>query len=279
MKSQDILQKIEILFDKKSEYLDIDQQILSEFFQGLENGSIRAAFKDINDQWTVDLRVKKGILLAFKNKVKRKDLCGILTFIDKEYLGPREFNIEDGVRIVAGGSSVRRGAYLGKNVTVMPPSFINIGSFIDDNSMIDSHALVGSCAQIGKNVHISAGVQIGGVLEPVGQMPVIIEDNVFIGGQCGIFEGAIIKKNCVIGAGVILTKSSKIYDLVNEKVIEASINNDYIQIPKNAVLVPGSRNIDSPFAKHFGLCISTPIIIKYRDEKTSKKTILEEALR
>lgn len=278
MKSRDVLQKIEKLFDSKSENLEINKQIISEFLLGLENGLIRAAFKDINNQWTVDLRVKKGILLAFKNKVKRKDLCGSLTFIDKEDLGPREFNIEDGVRIVAGGSSIRRGAYLGKNVTVMPPSFINIGSFVDDNSMVDSHALVGSCAQIGKNVHISAGVQIGGVLEPVGQMPVIIEDDVFIGGQCGIFEGAIIKKNSVIGAGVILTKSSKIYDLVNEKVIEAK-NNDVIQIPENAVLVPGTRSIDSPFAKDFGLCLSTPIIIKYRDEKTSKKTILEMSLR
>lgn len=253
------------------------RQAVDEFLNALERGLIRAAHLS-NDGWVVDTRVKQGILRAFLVGISQDDRCGPLSFVDKDNLWPRTFSKNDGVRIVPGGTSVRRGAFLGKNVVVMPPAYINIGAYIDEGSMIDSHALVGSCAQVGKRVHISAAAQVGGVLEPVGALPVIIEDDVLIGGNCGLYEGVRIGQRAVLGAGVILTKSSKVFDLVHEKVLQATQNTS-LCIPNNAVVVMGSRMLEHAFAKAYGLSVATPLIIKYRDEKTDAKTALEQALR
>ena len=247
--------------------------ILSKFLELLNNGHIRAAEK-INNQWVVNLWVKKGILLLFKYSALTDMSLDSFAFFDKDRLKLKDIKLEDGVRVVPGGSSIRTGCYIAKGVICMPPMYINIGSYIDEGTMIDSHALVGTCAQIGKNVHISAAAQIGGVLEPIGANPVIVEDNVMIGGNCGIYEGVIIKKNAIIGTGVILNSSTKVYDIPNETVLPFPI-----VIPENAVVVQGSRTIDKPFAKQHGLSISTPIIVKYRDSKSDAKTELESILR
>lgn len=255
----------------------IGAENLDKFLNGLESGEIRAA-KKINGAWQVDERVKQGILLCFRKGINEKITLGPLTFIDKHNLWPRSLDMASGIRLVPGGVSVRRGAFLGARVTLMPPSFVNIGAFVDDGSMVDSHALVGSCAQVGKRVHISAGAQIGGVLEPIGLLPVIIEDEVMLGGNTGIFEGVIIGKGAVIGAGVNITSSSKIYDLVNEQVIEKMDDKPLI-VPEGAVVITGSRGISNDFAIENRLSIVTPIIVKYRDQKTEDKTKHEDDLR
>ena len=247
------------------------------FLNALESGHIRTA-QNKNNQWIVNSDVKQGILHAFTLGQAKTIFAGDFTFIDKDTLLPRKFNIDDQVRLVGGASFVRRGAYIGKNIVIMSPSFINIGAFIDDGSMIDSNVLVGSCAQIGKKVHISAGTQIGGVLEPIGSLPVIIEDNAFIGGNCGIFDGVHIKENAVLGAGVILTQSTIIYDLVNESIITKK-DDLPLCVPQNAVIVPGARAINKAFAQNHSLSLYCPIIVKYRDDKTNDKILLEEYLR
>lgn len=252
------------------------KDVVEEFLHALELGSIRCAHKA--GGWQVDARVKKGILLAFRLGVLEASSAGPLSFVDKHNLWPRRFDVHDKVRIAAGGASVRRGAHIGQNVVIMPPSFVNIGSFVDEGSMVDSNALVGSCAQVGKRVHISAGVQLGGVLEPLGAHPVIIEDDVMLGGHSGIFEGCIIGQGAVIGAGVILTKSTKVFDLVNEKVLTGSETSGVV-IPPSAVVVPGARAVKSAFAESHCLSIATPLIIKYRNEKTDDRVKLEEILR
>lgn len=254
------------------------EQLCQEFLHALERGIIRCAEKN-EDVWRVDPRVKKGILLCFRLGQKEELSCGPMSFVDKGNLFPRQFNLDDNVRIVPFGSAVRRGAFLGKNVVMMPPSYVNIGAFVDNDSMIDSHALVGSCAQIGKRVHLSAGVQVGGVLEPIGASPVIIEDDCLIGGNSGIYEGTQVLQRAVIGAGVILTKSVKVYDLVHERIIHAEGEDGVVKIPENAVVVPGMRALHTPFAKEHGLSVSAPMIIKYRDEKTDTKIKLEDLLR
>jgi 2,3,4,5-tetrahydropyridine-2-carboxylate N-succinyltransferase len=256
--------------------LDKQNALLDEFLEGLENGSIRCAQKS-SEKWIVDPRVKQGILLAFRLGQKRKYECGPLTFIDKENIGPRHFYMDDNVRIVPGGTSVRRGAFIGGQVVIMPPAYVNIGAFVDEASLIDSHALVGSCAQIGKRVHLSAGAQIGGVLEPISGLPVIIEDDAFIGGNSGLYEGVQIGEKAVIGAGVILTKSTKVYDMVHNR--EINTQDENLSIPPYAVVVPGTRSINSDFARNHGLSLSCALIIKYRDEKTSQKTKIEDLLR
>lgn len=250
---------------------------LDLFLNALEKGLIRAALNK-NNQWIVNSDVKQGILHAFTLGKAKTIFAGDFTFIDKDTLLPRKFSIEDQVRLVGGASFVRRGAYLGKNIILMSPSFVNIGAFVDDGCMIDSNVLVGSCAQIGKKVHISAGTQIGGVLEPIGSLPVIIEDNAFIGGNCGIFDGVYIQENAVLGAGVILTQSTIIYDLVNESIITKK-DNLPLCVPKNAVIVPGARAINKTFAQNHSLSLYCPIIVKYRDDKTNDKTLIEEYLR
>jgi 2,3,4,5-tetrahydropyridine-2,6-dicarboxylate N-succinyltransferase len=199
-------------------------------------------------------------------------------FFDKDTLPVRRINSSDGVRVVPGGSTIRDGAYLGKNVICMPPMFINIGAYVDEGSMVDSHALVGSCAQIGKRVHLSAAAQVGGVLEPPGALPIIIEDEVFVGGNCGIYEGVIVHERAVLAPGVILTGGTTVYDLVHEKVYRRTPDNP-LTIPAGAVLVPGSRPAAGNFARSQNLSLYAPIIVKYRDEKTDASTMLEDALR
>lgn len=239
----------------------------------LEAGTIRAA-NPVGDTWEANVDVKKAILEAFKAG-KNTSYGGIYEgFVDKDNLPPRMMSPEDGVRLVPGGSSIRRGSYVAKGVILMPPAYVNIGAYVDEGSMIDSHALVGSCAQIGKNVHLSAGVQIGGVLEPVGLSPVVIEDNCFIGAGSVVVEGILVKKGAVIAPGVTLSKSVPIYDCVNEKLLGKGA-----AIPENAVVVPGTRPVSSEWGRSQGLSVSCPLIIKYRDENSNASLELEDALR
>jgi 2,3,4,5-tetrahydropyridine-2-carboxylate N-succinyltransferase len=248
------------------------------FLAEMEKGTVRAATRDADGLWQVAAWVKEGILAAFKYGVNAEFASGALSFIDKDTIPARRFKITDGIRIVPGGSSIRRGAYVGKGVVMMPPAFVNIGAYVDEDTMIDSHALIGSCAQIGKRVHLSAGAQIGGVLEPVGNIPVIIEDDVVVGGNCGVYEGTIVRGRAVIGAGVVLTGSTPVYDVVRGQVYKRTAERP-LEIPFGAVVVPGSRAMKGDFAEKHGLQISTPMIVKYRDEKTDSGTALEEALR
>ncbi len=239
----------------------------------LEAGTIRAAEPD-GDGWKANIEVKEAILAAFKagNNV---NYDGIYEgFVDKHNLPPRFFDESDGVRLVPGGSSVRRGAYVAKSVIIMPPAYVNTGAYVDEGAMIDSHALVGSCAQIGKNVHLSAGVQVGGVLEPVGLSPVVIEDDCFIGAGAVIVEGILVKKRAVIAPGVTLSKSVPVYDCVNETVLGKGA-----AIPEGAVVVPGTRPSSNEWAKKQGLAINCPLIIKYRDAGSEASLELENALR
>lgn len=239
----------------------------------LEEGTVRAA-NPVGDAWKANVEVKEAILAAFKAG-KNVNYGGIYDgFVDKENLPPRMFDAEDGVRLVPGGSSVRRGAYVAESVIIMPPAYVNIGAYVDSGSMIDSHALVGSCAQIGKNVHLSAGVQIGGVLEPVGLSPVVIEDDCFIGAGSVIVEGILVKKRAVIAPGVTLSKSVPVYDAVNEKILGKGS-----AIPEGAVVVPGTRPVNTDWGKETKLSVSCPIIIKYRDEDSDASLVLEDALR
>ncbi len=248
------------------------------FLDALESGTIRTASKNSEGVWQVEQRVKQGILLGFRlgKIIEMGDAC--LPFTDKDTYPVQYFSADRRVRLVPGGSSVRRGSYVAPGVTIMPPAYINVGAFVDEGTMVDSHALVGSCAQVGKRVHLSAAAQLGGVLEPIGAVPVIIEDDVFIGGNCGIYEGTIVRTRAVIGAGVILTSSTRVYDLVNQRILSATSESP-LEIPENAVVVPGSRPIKGEFAQSHGLSIATPLIIKYRDAKTDGKAALEEALR
>ncbi|MBV9496417.1 MAG: 2,3,4,5-tetrahydropyridine-2,6-dicarboxylate N-succinyltransferase [Acidobacteria bacterium] len=248
------------------------------FFAELEKGSCRAAERDADGNWVVQPWVKEGILAAFRFGVLAEFASGALSFIDKDTIPARRFKITDGIRVVPGGTSIRRGAFLAKGVVLMPPAFVNVGAYVDADTMIDSHALVGSCAQIGKRVHLSAGAQIGGVLEPIGNVPVIVEDDVVVGGNCGIYEGTIVRSRAVIGAGVVLTGSTPIYDVVRGQVYRRTPERP-LEIPFGAVVVPGSRPMKGAFAEQHQLSMSTPIIIKYRDEKTDSATALEEALR
>jgi 2,3,4,5-tetrahydropyridine-2-carboxylate N-succinyltransferase len=248
------------------------------FLTELEKGAIRAAERDDMGQWMPHTWVKEGILAAFRFGLLAEFASGSLSFIDKDTIPPRRFKLQDGVRIVPGGSSVRRGAFIAKGVVMMPPAFVNVGAYVDEETMIDSHALVGSCAQIGKRVHISAAAQIGGVLEPVGNVPVVIEDDVVVGGNSGIYEGTIVRSRAVIGAGVIITGSTPVYDVVRGQVYRKSATRP-LEIPFGAVVIPGSRPLKGAFAEQHGLSVATPLIVKYRDEKTDSATALEEALR
>lgn len=247
----------------------------------LNGGEVRAAYRSQESPsgWVVNDWVKKGILLGFRlGELTDLSINEQFHFFDKSTYPLKRLSPDHQVRMVPGGSSIRDGAFVGKNVVIMPPAYINVGAFIDEGTMIDSHALVGSCAQVGKRVHVSAAAQIGGVLEPIGAMPVIIEDDVLIGGNCGIYEGTIVKRRGVLGSGVILTGSTPVYDLVKSKIYRKKPDMPLI-IPEGAVVVPGSRAIDKPFAKKHKLSVATPIIVKYRDEGTDAATALEESLR
>ena len=250
--------------------------IFLEFRDQLTQGKIRAAEK-VGGHWKVNTWVKQGILLGFRLGVLTEMPAG-LSFVDKDTFPARQFTIADRVRIVPGGSSARVGAYVAPSVICMPPMFINVGAYVDEGTMIDSHALVGSCAQIGKRVHLSAAAQVGGVLEPVNASPVIIEDDVLVGGNCGIFEGTLVRASAVLGAGTILTRSTPLYDLVKGEVYRATAQAP-LEVPEDAVVVPGSRAINKGKAAEWNISLYTPIIVKYRDEKTDRGIELEDWLR
>src|SRR5580658_5145000 len=283
MLQQQIEELIEQLFDRPPEkYLPAHLALFQSFKDALNVGEVRAAEPDENEPsgWRVNSWVKKGILLGFR--------IGAITdmsvdtkrqpFFDKSTYPVKHFTVSSAVRIVPGGSSIRDGAFIGKGVTCMPPMFINVGAYVGDQTMIASHALVGSCAQLGKGCHISAAAQIGGVLEPVGAMPVIIEDEVLVGGNCGIFEGTIVKRGAVLGSGVILNHSTPVYDVVRGEVYTAT-DGDPLIIPEKAVVVPGSRPINRGKGKDWGLSLYAPVIVKYRNAKTDRRAQLEDLLR
>ena len=248
----------------------------------LSSGEARAAEPDASAPggWRVNTWVKQGILLGFRfgDNIDMSAGHGKWPFYDKDTMILKKPGIESGVRIVPGGSSVRDGAFMGRGVICMPPMYINIGAYVGDGTLVDSHALVGSCAQIGKRVHISAAAQIGGVIEPVGAVPVIVEDDVLIGGNTGIYEGAIVKERAVIAAGTVLTGSTPVYDLVHGRIIKPEPGQPLV-IPAGAVVVPGARSVTVGQGKEWGLSLATPVIVKYRDSRTDTRTELEQWIR
>ena len=248
----------------------------------LSDGTVRAAEPDAASPggWKVNAWVKRGILLGFRfgEIIDMSADHGRWPFFDKDTLPLKTIGAWSAVRVVPGGSTVRDGAWLGRGVICMPPMFVNIGAYVGDETLIDSHALVGSCAQIGSRVHLSAAAQIGGVIEPVGALPVIIEDDVLVGGNCGVYEGTIVKRRAVLAAGTILTASTPLYDLAHDRVIEPVAGQPLI-VPEGAVVVPGTRPVTSGKGREWGLSVATPIIVKYRDEKTSARTALESWIR
>lgn len=276
------LQKdIELLFGKSElteKELKRAYTVYKELIRLLNKGEVRSA-EYINGSWQANPWVKKGILLGFRiGKLKDQSINNEFRYFDKHTLKLKHINLKDNIREVPGGSSIRDGCYVGKGVICMPPMYINIGAYVDDNTLIDSHALVGSCAQLGRNIHLSAAAQIGGVLEPINSVPVIIEDDVMIGGNAGIYEGTIVKRRAVIGAGCVITGSTPVYDTVKGTIYRKT-KDEPLVIPENAVVVAGSRPLKSQFGIENNLSIYTPVIIKYRDEKTDASTALEESLR
>jgi 2,3,4,5-tetrahydropyridine-2,6-dicarboxylate N-succinyltransferase len=260
---------------------DTARDVFTRLRAALSAGEVRAAEPDAAapSGWRVNAWVKQGILLGFRfgQVVDASSDHGRWPFFDKDTLPLKRLDAGAGVRIVPGGSTVRDGAYLGRGVVCMPPMYINIGAYVGDETLVDSHALVGSCAQIGRRVHISAAAQIGGVLEPVGAIPVVIEDDVLVGGNCGVYEGAIVKRRAVLASGTILTGSTPIYDLPNGRIIEPS--GGPLIVPEGAVVVPGARPVTSGAGREWGLSVATPIIVKYRDERTDARTALEQWIR
>jgi 2,3,4,5-tetrahydropyridine-2-carboxylate N-succinyltransferase len=246
----------------------------------IESGEVRAASPDPDSPtgWRVNAWVKQGILLGFRLGVLEEFPAAGLSFVDKNTYPVRHFGSGDGVRVVPGGSSVRSGAYVARGVVCMPPMYINAGAWVDEGTMVDSHALVGSCAQIGKHVHLSAAAQIGGVLEPINASPVVIENDVLVGGNCGVYEGTIVRKGAVLAPGIILTRGTPVFDLVNGTILRASAELPLI-IPENAVVVPGSRAVTKGKGQEWGLSLYAPVIVKYRDDKTDLSTALEDLLR
>lgn len=274
---------IEELFDRPpAQYTAQHRATFESFRSAMTRGEVRAAEPDSMTKagWRVNPWVKKGILLGFRMGVVADMSVDRtrLPFFDKDTYPVKSLSLASQVRVVPGGSSIRDGAYVGPGVTCMPPMFINVGAHVGAGSMIDSHALVGSCAQIGRNCHISAGAQIGGVLEPVGAVPVITEDEVMVGGNCGVYEGVIVKRRAVLGTGTILNKSTAVYDLVREQVYTAT-DSEPLVIPEEAVVVPGSRTLSQPAAQKWGISLYVPVIVKYRDSKTDARVQLEDLLR
>jgi 2,3,4,5-tetrahydropyridine-2-carboxylate N-succinyltransferase len=259
-------------------------EVFTEFRGALERGEVRSASPDISAPtgWRVNVWVKRGILLGFRLGALENASASGFSFVDKSTYPIRHFSEGDGIRVVPGGSTVRAGAYLARGVVCMPPMYINTGAWVDEGTMVDSHALVGSCAQIGKRVHLSAAAQIGGVLEPINASPVIIEDDVLIGGNCGVYEGTLVRSGAVLAPGTILTRGTPLFDLVKGEVIRA---NDEVPlvVPRDAVVVPGSRSVNNskghPQSRGWGLSLYAPVIVKYRDDKTSLSTALEDLLR
>ena len=257
---------------------DDAREAIERLLDALEAGSIRAAEPGQDGRWKANGWVKSGILAAFRLGKLSSFESGSLSFVDLDTFPPRHFDETGGVRIVPGGSAVRRGSHLGRGTICMPPSYVNVGAYVGDGSMVDSHALVGSCAQIGSRVHLSAAVQIGGVLEPPGALPVIVEDDVFVGGGCGIYEGCMVRQGAVLAPGVILSRSTPVYDLVNERVVRAG-DDGRLEIPSRAVVVPGSRPASTEFARSESISLYAPVIVKYRDAVTDAATALEDGLR
>lgn len=280
-KSVSLESTIEDLFSRfGSNYGEDYFKAFGQLKAGLNDGSIRAAEPDASSPsgWKVNAWVKKGILLGFRIGRVVETSAGTLTFSDKHTFPLKALPLSQNVRVVPGGSSIRDGCFLGRGVTCMPPMYINVGAYVDDGTMVDSHALVGSCAQVGKRCHLSAAAQIGGVLEPVGALPVIIEDEVLVGGNCGVFEGTIVGRGAVLAAGTILTGSTPVYDLIKD-VLYRREQNTPLRIPGGAVVVPGARAVTKGRGKELGLSLYTPVIVKYRDEKTGHAVQLEDWLR
>jgi 2,3,4,5-tetrahydropyridine-2,6-dicarboxylate N-succinyltransferase len=265
----------ELTAERKAEAL----AVFNEFKAALNRGEVRAASRRDDGRWTVNGWVKRGILLGFRlGGLVDCSINDDFRFYDKDTYPLKRIGINDGVRVVPGGSSVRDGAYLGQGVTIMPPAYINVGAYVGDGTMVDSHALVGSCAQVGRRCHVSAAAQIGGVLEPVGALPVIIEDEVLVGGNCGVYEGTIVRERAILASGVILTGGTPVYDAVRGEVYRRT-EEQPLEIPAGAVVVAGSRAITVGPAKDWGLSVYTPVIVKYRDEKTEASVKLEDFLR
>src|SRR5687768_563872 len=273
-------EQIEALVSKSdSEFTDDDRAVFEELKRALNHGEVRAAEKDATGKWTVNSWVKQGLLLGFRmGSLLDMSTGDSFKFFDKDTYPARPTTVGDNVRIVPGGSSIRDGAYIAPGVVCMPPMYVNVGAYVDEGTMIDSHALVGSCAQIGKRVHLSAAAQVGGVLEPVGAVPVVIEDDVLVGGGCGVYEGTIVRERAVLASGTILTGSTPVYDLVRQEVYSKTADAP-LQIPAGAVVVPGSRKVRGEVGAAWGLSIYAPVIVKYRDEKTDRSVQLEDFLR
>lgn len=261
---------------------DAARAAFAQLRAALGEGTVRAAEPDVSAAtgWRVNTWVKQGILLGFRfgDVADVSADHGRWPFYDKDTLPLKAIRADQGVRVVPGGSSVRDGAFLGRGVICMPPMYINIGAYVGDESLVDSHALVGSCAQVGRRVHVSAAAQIGGVIEPVGALPVIIEDDVLVGGNCGVYEGAIVKRRAVLAAGTIVTGSTPIADLPNGRMLLPKAGEPVV-IPEGAVVVPGTRPVTTGAGRELGIAIATPVIVKYRDERTSARTALEEWIR
>ena len=272
--------QIEALAERSSnQFTKDDRTLFEEFKVALNRGVIRAAERNADGHWHVNAWVKRGILLGFRLGMLADMSAGpSLRFFDRDTYPVRATTIADNIRIVPGGSSIRDGAYIASGVVCMPPMYVNTGAYVDEGPMIDSHALVGSCAQIGKRVHLSAAAQIGGVLEPIGAVPVIIEDDVLVGGGCGVYEGTIVRERAVLAAGTILTGSTPVYDLVREEVYERTAESPLV-IPSGAVVVPGSRGVQNEAGRSWGLSLYAAVIVKYRDERTDRAVQLENYLR
>lgn len=274
---------LETIYDSPpAEYNLEARDAFTQFKHGLNSGEIRAAEPDADSPtgWRINEWVKKGILAGFRmgGLVDMSIDSARQPWIDKATYPVRTFSVSDEVRIVPGGTSIRDGAHVARGVVCMPPSYINVGAFVDTGTMIDSHALVGSCAQVGKNCHISAAAQLGGVLEPVGALPVVIEDNVLVGGNCGVYEGTVVQFGAVLASGTVLNRSTQLYDLVRGEIYSATDDTPLV-VPPNAVVIPGARAITRGRGPEWGLSAYTPVIVKYRDDKTSEKAKLEDLLR
>ena len=262
------------------EFTDAEREIFVEFREALGRGEVRAAEPRAPGEWVVNRWVKQGILLGFRmgRLADMSPADRSLSFIDKDTYPLRRFAVEDGVRVVPGGSGVRAGAYLAPGVVCMPPCYVNVGAYVGEATMIDSHALVGSCAQVGRRVHLSAAAQVGGVLEPVGAIPVIVEDDVLVGGGCGIYEGTIVREGAVLAPGTILTGATPVYDIVRGEIYRRTKEHP-LEIPPGAVVVPGSRAVETERGRAWGLSLYAPVIVKYRDERTDAAARLEDYLR
>ena len=264
-----------LVLSKRDQYIAEDFEVFREFKEALNRGEIRAAEKLEDGTWRVNTWVKSAILLGFRmGALTDMSANSSLRFFDKDTFPVRATSLADNIRIVPGGSSVRDGVYLAPGVICMPPMYVNVGAYVDEATLIDSHALVGSCAQIGKRVHLSAAAQIGGVLEPVGAVPVIIEDDVLVGGNCGVYEGTIVREGSVLAPGTILTGATPVFDLVRKQIYRRTEEKP-LEIPAGAVVVPGSRAVNTDLAREWGLSLYAPVIVKYRDEKTDNAVQLE----